>query len=252
MKTALRNMIHDLTSSSIRISVLFYGAATAVDVVHAPGNGKESFERIKTKIEQKQFRPDSVNNSSKLYDAFNEVERICSTSCRDIFTPRVTVVLTSAKQPVIENIETARLGSLLRMTVIAIGIGMDINRTALTLIASEPFTYTISIDSFSSLIMSAQHITSLVLSVPPVLHYVDSPPAKYYDEDDLDFYNTIQYVVTSPKDHVVVVSFETDACCNNDTQIKVYASKFDPMPTRDNSEETRSYTSERCDKANRF
>ncbi|CAF3926450.1 unnamed protein product [Rotaria magnacalcarata] len=246
MKTTLFDIIQDLRSGSIRIGILFYGSSATVNVLHTPANDRESIERIKNKIDQKQFRHDNAHNPSTLQAAFAEVERICITSCRNIFIPRVTVVLTSAKQPEIEKKETERFGTFLRMTVIAVGIGNQVNRTALSLVASEPFTYTISLDSFTSLVMTAKHISSLVSSVSPALHYADSPPAKYYDSNYFDWYNSIQYVVTHPKDHIVILNFETDACCNHDSEIKVYASKFDPMPTSDNSEETKSYTSEQC------
>ncbi|CAF1599780.1 unnamed protein product [Rotaria magnacalcarata] len=252
MKTTLFDIIQDLRSGSIRIGILFYGSSATVNVLHTPANDRESIERIKNKIDQKQFRHDNAHNPSTLQAAFAEVERICITSCRNIFIPRVTVVLTSAKQPEIEKKETERFGTFLRMTVIAVGIGNQVNRTALSLVASEPFTYTISLDSFTSLVMTAKHISSLVSSVSPALHYADSPPAKYYDSNYFDWYNSIQYVVTHPKDHIVILNFETDACCNHDSEIKVYASKFDPMPTSDNSEETKSYTSEQCGMSTHF
>ncbi|CAF3018878.1 unnamed protein product [Rotaria sp. Silwood2] len=252
MRSALSNMIQGLGSGYVRIGILFYGSLSTVDVVHSPSNNKESIHRIKAKIEQKQFRTDSEQNPSTIYDALREVESMCNRSCRNIFIPRVTVVITSASQPNPRKTDTLLLGATLRMTIIAIGVGSHVDRTTLSLIASEPFTYTASYHSFSALIIGTQYINSLTSSVPAVLQYEDLPLAKYYDENDLDWYNTVQYVVTNPKDHIVVLSFETDACCSRDSPIKVYASKIDPMPTNDNAGETRSYTSEKCGDVNRF
>ncbi|CAF4625769.1 unnamed protein product [Rotaria socialis] len=178
MKSVLRDIMDDLTLGSVRLAILFYGSKTAVDIVHTPTNETESIGRIKTKIQQKQFRRKNMQNPSTLNMALAEVERICNKSCRHIFIPHVTLLLTSAKQPEVYKIQSRRLDLVLRMTVITVGIGNQVNRTALSFVASESFTYAISLDSFTSLIISAQHISSLVSSVAPALYYKDSYPAK--------------------------------------------------------------------------
>ncbi|CAF5181807.1 unnamed protein product [Rotaria magnacalcarata] len=97
IKSALRGVIDGLASGSVQIAILFYGSTTTVDIVHAPTNETESVGRIKTKIEQKQFRPNNMPNPSTFNMALTEVERICNKSCHHIFIPRVTLLLTSAK-----------------------------------------------------------------------------------------------------------------------------------------------------------
>ncbi|CAF1275546.1 unnamed protein product [Rotaria magnacalcarata] len=76
IKSALRGVIDGLASGSVQIAILFYGSTTTVDIVHAPTNETESVGRIKTKIEQKQFRPNNMPNPSTFNMALTEMERI--------------------------------------------------------------------------------------------------------------------------------------------------------------------------------
>ncbi|CAF4639451.1 unnamed protein product [Rotaria magnacalcarata] len=100
--------------------------------------------------------------------------------------------------------------------------------------------------------MSAQSIASVMSSVPPVLQYSDSTPTRYYDDDDLDLYNTIQYLVPDQKDHIAMIDFETSASGNTNSPIKVYVSTLEPFPTSDSSDEAQFYVSERCGKVLRL
>ncbi|CAF4429922.1 unnamed protein product, partial [Rotaria magnacalcarata] len=252
MKTAVSNIIENLRSGSVHIGILLYGSSQTVDILHTPAHGVESIARIKMRIEQKQFHQSTVDNPSTLQAALMEIERICNISCRGTSIPRLTLVLTSDKQPMVSNAQITRFSLYSRMTVIAVGIGTEVNIPALSLIASERRVYSISLASYPILIMSAQSIASVMSSVPPVLQYSDSTPTRYYDDDDLDLYNTIQYLVPDQKDHIAMIDFETSASGNINSPIKVYVSTLEPFPTSDSSDEAQFYVSERCGKVLRL
>jgi len=205
--------------------VFWYGATSTVNMnVPFPTT---SAAAVKSKLDQKQYTNAQVNPST-LVSALNTVDSQCATSCR-IGVPRVTIVISST--PDLSAEATIRqLERDLGMTVIVAGIGSTATTSVLNRLASHPTGYyAVPIASFYELILSAQHIGSIISDVPRLLDINSNP--LHISTTSSSIYYTVQlntYSYTTTNDTIILVATNCPGC-------SIYGSLNEPNPTSINT-----------------
>jgi hypothetical protein len=234
LKQVLTSIAKDLTNGNPRITILFYGTLRGVDVIYQT-TGADVLDVIKTKIGQKQYTTGSPTPST-LAMALGEVGRLCTSSCRSSNIPRVTVILTSAVQPMVGPDQARLLEQAQAMTIIMVGIKNKVNKTLLSLIASEPYdTYVVEISQYLELPYIGEILSNIITYVPRFLAVGETISTSNANHD----YNTVQIDISenaTDSDVILILKISTSYCYYQpDECFTIYGSLSQPNPTRDNA-----------------